>query len=148
MLIKMLQETKSQALSSFFPTDFFRVTPALADEICKAVRVLPKAKLREIRGAITETYHHTVQAMKIMAVPTLNGANSRNVRIKLNEKDIACAKEFLNYQWFQKPAWQAEVKRMLLSGVKCELDALANKDSQYITKKCLPRKLKEQDWLD
>jgi len=72
----------------------------------------------------------------------------RNVGIKLNEKDIARAKELLNYQWFQKPAWQAEIKRMLTSGLKYELDALANKDFQYLTKKFLPRKLKEKDWLD
>jgi DNA topoisomerase-6 subunit B len=52
----MLQKTKRQTLSRFFPNDFCRVTPALADEICKAARVLPKAKLREIRGAIAETY--------------------------------------------------------------------------------------------
>ena len=72
----------------------------------------------------------------------------RNVGIKLNEKDIARAKELLNYQWFQKPAWQVEIKRMLASGLKYELDALANKDFQYLTKKYLPRKLKEKDWLD
>jgi DNA topoisomerase-6 subunit A len=72
----------------------------------------------------------------------------RNVGIKLNEKDIARAKELLNYRWFQKPAWQAEVKRMLTSGLKYELDALANKDFQYLTKKYLPRKLKEKDWID
>ena len=72
----------------------------------------------------------------------------RNVGIKLNEKDIARAKELTNYQWFQKPAWQAEIKRMLTSGLKYELDALANKDFQYLTKKYLPRKLKEKDWLD
>lgn len=72
----------------------------------------------------------------------------RNVGIKLNEKDISRAKELLNYQWFQKPAWQAEIKRMLTSGLKYELDALANKDFQYLTKKYLPRKLKEKDWLD
>jgi len=72
----------------------------------------------------------------------------RNVGIKLNEKDIARAKELLNYQWFQKPAWQAEIKRMLASGLKYELDALANKDFQYLTKKYLPRKLTEKDWLD
>ncbi len=56
MRIKMLQKTKRQTLSRFFPNDFCRVTPALADEISKAARVLPKAKLREIRGAIAETY--------------------------------------------------------------------------------------------
>ena len=72
----------------------------------------------------------------------------RNVGIKLNEKDIARAKELMNYEWFQKPAWQAEIKRMLTSGLKYELDALANKDFQYLTKKYLPRKLKEKDWLD
>jgi DNA topoisomerase-6 subunit A len=72
----------------------------------------------------------------------------RNVGIKLNDKDIARAKELLNYQWFQKPAWQVEIKRMLASGLKYELDALANKDFQYLTKKYLPRKLKEKDWLD
>lgn len=72
----------------------------------------------------------------------------RNVGIKLNDKDIARAKELLNYQWFQKPAWQAEIKRMLASGLKYELDALANKDFQYLTKKYLPKKLQEQDWLD
>src|SRR6478672_4760490 len=72
----------------------------------------------------------------------------RNVGIKLNDKDIARAKELTNYQWFQKPAWQTEIKRMLTSGLKYELDALANKDFQYLTKKYLPKKLQERDWLD
>ncbi len=52
------------------------------------------------------------------------------------------------YAWFQKKGWQAEIKRMLSSGLKYELDALANKDFQFLTKKYLPRKLKEKDWLD
>ena len=72
----------------------------------------------------------------------------RNVGIKLNDKDVTRAKELLNYEWFKKPAWQAEIKRMISSGLKYELDALANKDFQYLTKKYLPRKLKEKDWLD
>jgi DNA topoisomerase-6 subunit A len=72
----------------------------------------------------------------------------RNVGIKLNDKDISRAKELLNYAWFQKKPWQAEIKRMLSSGLKYELDALANKDFQYLTKTYLPRKLKEEDWLD
>jgi DNA topoisomerase-6 subunit A len=72
----------------------------------------------------------------------------RNVGIKLNEKDVSRAKELLNYAWFQKKPWQLEIKRMLSSGLKYELDALANKDFQFLTKTYLPRKLKEQDWLD
>ena len=35
-----------------------------------------------------------------------------------------------------------------MDGLKFELDALANKDFQYLTKKYLPRKLKEKDWID
>jgi DNA topoisomerase-6 subunit A len=72
----------------------------------------------------------------------------RNVGIKLNEKDTARARELLRYAWFQKKDWQLEIKRMLSSGLKYELDALANKDFQYLTKTYLPRKLKEEDWLD
>jgi len=72
----------------------------------------------------------------------------RNVGIKLNDKDVSRAKELLNYAWFQKKDWQQEIKRMLSNGLKYELDALANKDFQYLTKTYLPRKLKEEDWLD
>src|ERR1043166_8424583 len=72
----------------------------------------------------------------------------RNVGIKLNEKDTGRAKELLKYRWFQKKPWQEEIKRMLASGLKYELDALANKDFQFLTKTYLPRKLKEKDWLD
>src|ERR1044072_1618882 len=72
----------------------------------------------------------------------------RNVGIKLNEKDVSRAKELLNYKWFQKKEWQTEIKRMLTSELKYELDALPNKDFQYLNKTYLPRKLKEKDWLD
>src|SRR5215467_6943842 len=72
----------------------------------------------------------------------------RNVGIKLNDKDVGRAKELLRYRWFQKKPWQEEIKRMLGTGLKYELDALANKDFRYLTKTYLPRKLKERDWLD
>jgi DNA topoisomerase-6 subunit A len=72
----------------------------------------------------------------------------RNVGIKLNDKDTNRARELLKYRWFQKKEWQNEIKGMLASGLKYELDALANKDFQYLTNNYLPRKLKEKDWLD
>ncbi|MDD5627883.1 MAG: DNA topoisomerase IV subunit A [Elusimicrobia bacterium] len=72
----------------------------------------------------------------------------RNVGIKLNEKDVSRAKELLNYPWFQKKEWQKEIRHMLSVGLKFELDALANKDFQYLTKKYLPKKLQDKDWLD
>lgn len=71
----------------------------------------------------------------------------RNVGIKLNDKDINRAKELLAYPWFQQKAWQKEIKHMLSSGLKFELDALANKDFQFLTKTYLPRKLKDKDWI-
>jgi DNA topoisomerase-6 subunit A len=72
----------------------------------------------------------------------------RNVGIKLNDKDVSRAKELTKYRWFQKKEWQEEIKRMLASGLKYELDALANKDFRYLTKTYLPKKLKDRDWLD
>ncbi len=92
---------------------------------------IPKAKFIGLSSGDPETY----------GLP-------RNVGIKLNDKDITRARELLNYQWFQKKAWQQEIKRMLSSGLKYELDALANKDFQFLTKKYLPRKLKEKDWME
>ncbi|MFA6316271.1 MAG: DNA topoisomerase IV subunit A [Elusimicrobiota bacterium] len=72
----------------------------------------------------------------------------RNVGIKLNDKDTDRAKELLNYPWFQKKEWQKEIRHMLSVGLKFELDALANKDFQFLTKKYLPKKLQDKDWLD
>ncbi len=58
------------------------------------------------------------------------------------------AREVVNYPWFQKKEWQQEVKAMLSSGLKYELDALANKDFRFLTTDYLPKKLKQKDWLD
>jgi len=52
-----------------------------------------------------------------------------NVGIKLNDKDVGRAKELINYRWFRKKHWQEEIKRMLATGLKYELDALATRTS-------------------
>ena len=72
----------------------------------------------------------------------------RNVGIRLKDNDVSRAKELLEYPWFQKKEWQKEIKHMLATGLKYELDALANKNFQYLTKSYLPKKLKDKDWLD
>ncbi|HEY3319784.1 MAG TPA: DNA topoisomerase IV subunit A [Planctomycetota bacterium] len=72
----------------------------------------------------------------------------RNVGIKLNDKDVSRAKEIMSYPWFQKKEWQQEITYMIKSGLKYELDSLANKDFRFLTTDYLPRKLKEKDWLD
>jgi DNA topoisomerase-6 subunit B len=70
MLLKMLQDTKSHSLSGFLSSDFCRVSPQLADEICKASKVSPNMKPRELKGHPAETLYQTLQATKIMAPPT------------------------------------------------------------------------------
>lgn len=70
MFLKMLHDTKSHALSGFLAHDFCRVSPQLAEEICKAAKLSPNAKPRDIHGHAAETLYKTLQATKIMAPPT------------------------------------------------------------------------------
>ena len=70
MLLKMLQDTKSPSLSGFLAGDFCRVSPQLAIEICKAAKVSPNLKPRDLKGHPAETLYQTIQATKIMAPPT------------------------------------------------------------------------------
>src|SRR5207245_8265669 len=57
---------------------------------------IPKAKFIGLSSADPEAY----------GLP-------RNVGIKLNDKDIARARELLKYRWFDKKPWQEEIMRML-----------------------------------
>lgn len=70
MLLKMLQDTKSQTVSGFLADDFCRVSPALALEICKEAKVSPDAKPRAIKPHLAEILYKTIQTTKIMAPPT------------------------------------------------------------------------------
>jgi DNA topoisomerase-6 subunit B len=70
MFLKMLQDTKSYSISGFLASDFCRVSPQLADEICKAAKVPPHLKPRDLKGHASETFYQTIQRTKIMAPPT------------------------------------------------------------------------------
>src|SRR3989475_6349256 len=70
MLLKMLQDTKSHWLSGFLASDFSRVSPRLAEDICKAAAVSPRARPRDVHGPAAETLYKTIQSTKIMAPPT------------------------------------------------------------------------------
>ncbi len=73
---------------------------------------------------------------------------SPSVTIRLNDKDIARAKEIMAYPWFQDRRWQREIKHMLKLGVKLELEALSNKEFSFIADTYVPQKLKKGKWLD
>jgi DNA topoisomerase-6 subunit B len=70
MLLKMLQDTKSQTVAGFLAGDFCRVSPQLAADICKAAKVSPTLRPRELKGTAAETLYRTIQNTKIMAPPT------------------------------------------------------------------------------
>ncbi|MCB9837793.1 MAG: DNA topoisomerase IV subunit A [Phycisphaeraceae bacterium] len=70
------------------------------------------------------------------------------VTIKVTDQDIRRAKEIKEYPWFAKKDWQREINHMLRKGVKLELEALSSKDFSFITETYLPKKMRDEDYLD
>jgi DNA topoisomerase-6 subunit A len=70
-----------------------------------------------------------------------------NVTIKLDDQDLRRAKQMLAYPWFNKRAWQRELRTMLRNGVKLELEALSAKGISFISEEYLPHKLADKQWL-
>jgi DNA topoisomerase-6 subunit A len=70
-----------------------------------------------------------------------------NVAIKMDDGDVARAKQMLAYPWFQAKQWQQEIQEMVKSGVKYELEALSRRGISFITEEYLPAKLREKDWI-
>ena len=70
MLLKMLQDTKSHWVSGFLAGDFSRVSPRLAEDICKAAGLSPRARPRDVHGQPAENLYKAIQSTKIMAPPT------------------------------------------------------------------------------
>jgi DNA topoisomerase-6 subunit B len=70
ILLRMLHDTRSHWLSGFLSGDFSRVSPALAQEICKTAKLSPNARPRNIHGTQAEALYKAIQATKIMAPPS------------------------------------------------------------------------------
>ena len=70
VLLRMLQDTKSHSLAGFLTADFSRVSPSLAQEICKAAKLSPNAKPRNVHGEDAEAFYKAIQTTKIMAPPS------------------------------------------------------------------------------
>src|SRR5712672_1767558 len=70
VLLRMLHDTKSHWLSGFLASEFSRVSPAVAQEICKTAKLSPNAKPRSLRGADAEALYKAIQSTKIMAPPS------------------------------------------------------------------------------
>jgi DNA topoisomerase-6 subunit B len=70
ILLRMLHDTRSHSLAGFLSSDFSRVSANVAQEICKAAKLSPEARPKNIHGAAAETLYKTIQATKIMAPPS------------------------------------------------------------------------------
>src|SRR5919106_1807762 len=70
MLLKMAHDTKSHTLAGFLASDFSRVSPPLAAEICKTAGLSPNARPRDLHGHDAEKLYKAIQATRIMAPPT------------------------------------------------------------------------------
>src|SRR5262249_18876846 len=70
MLLKMMHDTKSHWLSGFLTSDFSRVSPRVAAEICKAAGLDPRAHPKRIARDQAEKLYQAIQNTKIMAPPT------------------------------------------------------------------------------
>jgi DNA topoisomerase-6 subunit B len=81
MMLKMLHDTKSHSLSGFLSSEFSRVSSHLAQDICKAAKLSPDMRPRNLHGAAAETFYKAIQSTKIMAPPS-------NCIVPIGEKAI------------------------------------------------------------
>ncbi len=70
VLLKMMHDTKSHWLCGFLASDFSRVSPKVAQEICEKADLPPKGNPRKIVGDAAEKLFRAIQQTKIMNPPT------------------------------------------------------------------------------
>jgi DNA topoisomerase-6 subunit B len=70
ILLRMLHDSKSHSLAGFLSSDFSRVSSNLAQEICKAAKLSPDTRPRNVHGASAEALYKTIQSTRIMAPPS------------------------------------------------------------------------------
>src|SRR5262245_32129891 len=70
ILLKMMHDTKSHWLSGFLTSDFSRVSPRTAAEICQKAGLDPRSHPRKIARDQAEKLYQAIQNTKIMAPPT------------------------------------------------------------------------------
>jgi DNA topoisomerase-6 subunit B len=70
VLMKMLQDTKSHWVGGFLSSDFSRVSPKTAAEICGKAGIDPKMLVRKAVGEVPEKLYKGIQQTPIMNPPT------------------------------------------------------------------------------
>src|SRR5688500_15281254 len=70
MLLKMLHDTRSHTVAGFLASDFSRVSPPLAAEICETAKVSQNARPHDLHRQVAEHLYNAIQATQIVAPPT------------------------------------------------------------------------------
>jgi DNA topoisomerase-6 subunit B len=70
VLMQMLRDTAARNLKGCLTGDFSRVSPRIAEEICKRAGVPSSRRPQEMTREEAEKVHKSIQATKIMAPPT------------------------------------------------------------------------------
>jgi DNA topoisomerase VI subunit B len=70
VLLRMLHDTRSHSLAGFLVSDFSRVSPALAQEICGTAKLSPDTRPRKIHSTDAEALYQAIQSTRIMAPPS------------------------------------------------------------------------------
>jgi DNA topoisomerase-6 subunit B len=70
ILLRMLHDTKSHSLAGFLVADFSRVSSSVAQEICRAAKLSPDARPRNVHGEDAEALYKAIQSTRIMAPPS------------------------------------------------------------------------------
>jgi DNA topoisomerase-6 subunit B len=70
VLMQMLRDTNARNLKGCLTGDFSRVSPRIAEEICKKANVPSSRRPQEMTREEAEKVHKAIQATKIMAPPT------------------------------------------------------------------------------
>jgi DNA topoisomerase-6 subunit B len=70
VLEEMIRATSARHLSSFFRQDFSRVSPRVAEEVCAAAGVDPKASPSRIVRSQVEKLYDAIRTVRILAPPT------------------------------------------------------------------------------
>lgn len=98
-----------------------------------------------------ESMRMAVPSARFIGISSFDGEKYKlppTAFINLNQEDIRRANEILKYPWFKKKTWQDEIKHMLDSGKKLELEALTKKGITFVSDTYLPEKIKAKQWLE
>jgi DNA topoisomerase-6 subunit A len=67
--------------------------------------------------------------------------------IKLTKEDVTRSEQMKAYPWFRDKKWQREIQGTIDNGFKMEVDSLLTKAISFITDEYIPKKLRDNDYL-